>query len=78
MAPISSSSPIATSAPRGGNALGFVGRAATLIQAALIVRRQRRALMALDDRMLADIGLSRSQAYGEASRPLTDLPQRMF
>jgi uncharacterized protein YjiS (DUF1127 family) len=47
------------------------------LKAAWMVRRQRRALMALDDRMLADIGLSRSQAYREASRPFGDLPQRM-
>ena len=46
------------------------------VRAALIARRQRRSLLALDDRMLADIGISRSQAYGEATRPLFDLPQR--
>jgi uncharacterized protein YjiS (DUF1127 family) len=30
--------------------------------------RQRRALMALSDHMLHDIGLSRAQAYGEAAK----------
>ena len=32
-------------------------------------RRQRQALMQLGDRMLADIGTSRSQAFEEASKP---------
>jgi uncharacterized protein YjiS (DUF1127 family) len=32
-------------------------------------RRQRQALLQLDDRMLADIGLSRSQAFEEANKP---------
>jgi uncharacterized protein YjiS (DUF1127 family) len=31
--------------------------------------RQRRALLALDDRMLKDIGISRAEAEGEACRP---------
>ena len=31
-------------------------------------RRQRQALMQLDDKMLADIGISRSQAFEEASK----------
>jgi uncharacterized protein YjiS (DUF1127 family) len=59
-----------TSAPAG---TGLLGK----LQAMWTIRRQRRALMALDDRMLADIGLSRSQAYREASRPFGDLPDRM-
>jgi uncharacterized protein YjiS (DUF1127 family) len=49
---------------------GLVGR----IAAALSVRRERRALMALDDRMLADVGLSRADAYREAHRPFLDVP----
>jgi uncharacterized protein YjiS (DUF1127 family) len=40
----------------------------------LTIRRERRALMALDDRMLADVGLSRTDAYREAHRRLFDLP----
>jgi uncharacterized protein YjiS (DUF1127 family) len=32
-------------------------------------QRQRQALRQLDDRMLADIGISRSQAIEEASKP---------
>jgi uncharacterized protein YjiS (DUF1127 family) len=31
--------------------------------------RQRRALMALSDHMLRDIGLSRATAHGEAAKP---------
>ncbi len=41
---------------------------------ALAIRRERRALLALDDRMLSDVGLSRTDAYREAHRPLFDLP----
>jgi uncharacterized protein YjiS (DUF1127 family) len=44
------------------------------ISKALTVRRERRALMALDDRMLADVGLSRADAYREAHRPFLDVP----
>jgi uncharacterized protein YjiS (DUF1127 family) len=51
-----------------GHKIGFFAR----LRKALIARRQRRSLLALDDRMLADIGISRSQAYGEADRPLFD------
>ncbi len=40
----------------------------------LQVARERRALAALDDRMLEDIGLSRSQVYLESSRGMLDLP----
>ena len=32
-------------------------------------RRQRQALLELDDRLLADIGITRDQALGEASKP---------
>lgn len=37
--------------------------------------RQRRQLASLSDAMLKDIGLSRSQAYGEANRPFWDEPK---
>lgn len=37
--------------------------------------RQRRALEALDDSALEDIGLTRSQAEAEARRPLWDAPE---
>jgi uncharacterized protein YjiS (DUF1127 family) len=45
-----------------------------IVRRIIEVRRQREALMALDDRMLADIGLGRSEAYREASRSMLDLP----
>jgi uncharacterized protein YjiS (DUF1127 family) len=32
-------------------------------------RRQRRALLALDDKLLKDIGLSPADAWNEASKP---------
>lgn len=40
----------------------------------LVARRQRLQLLALDDRMLADIGISRADAYREATRAYVDLP----
>ncbi|EEE37660.1 conserved domain protein [Rhodobacteraceae bacterium KLH11] len=40
----------------------------------LSLARQRRALARLDDRALADIGLSRSEAQTEAARPIWDTP----
>ena len=40
------------------------------------VRRQRRTLLSLDDRMLADIGLSRADAWHEGGRALHDLPDQ--
>ena len=36
--------------------------------------RQRRALAALDDTRLADLGLSRHEADAEAARPVWDAP----
>lgn len=41
---------------------------------ALKVRAERRALMALTDHELKDLGLTRSGADSEASRGLLDLP----
>lgn len=41
----------------------------------LAVARQRRALAALDDRLLADIGVSREAALAEAGRPAWDAPR---
>ena len=41
----------------------------------LEIYRQRRALLALDDRLLSDIGISRADAEGEAARRYWDLPR---
>ena len=41
----------------------------TLLRAAAARWRQRRMLETLDDRMLQDIGISRSQALAEARKP---------
>ena len=43
---------------------------------ALEIRRQRNALLSLDDRMLSDIGIGRGEAWHEASRPLLDVPEQ--
>lgn len=37
--------------------------------------RQRRALAELDDRLLDDIGVTKTQARREAERPVWDVPQ---
>ncbi len=39
------------------------------------VRRQRRALKALDDRALEDIGVTRTEAEAEARRAFWDAPE---
>lgn len=49
---------------------GFVA----FVRKILLARRQRLQLLALDDRMLSDIGISRADAYREASRAYADLP----
>lgn len=45
----------------------------SFIRKALVARRQRLQLLSLDDRMLADIGISRADAYREASRSPFDI-----
>lgn len=57
-----------TPAPRRFSLLSLLADRAALL-------RQRRALRALDDRALEDIGLSRSEALGEAKRPVWDAPE---
>lgn len=46
------------------------------IRRAFAVQAERRQLADMDDRMLADIGLSRSDAMTEARRPLWDMALR--
>lgn len=53
----------------------IVARVAFL-RTALTVARERRALMQLDDHMLKDIGIGRSEAYREASKPFGDVSNR--
>ncbi|MFM9943313.1 MAG: DUF1127 domain-containing protein [Hyphomicrobiaceae bacterium] len=68
--------PTATSLPRPQRSFVQV-IAATFgwLDLVLKVRRERRELAALDDRMLADIGLSRSLVHAETARDLLDLPR---
>ena len=44
------------------------------IELALQARQGRRILLGLDDDALKDLGLSRGDAYAEATRPVWDLP----
>ncbi len=44
------------------------------LRRALRLRAERRALLTLDAHLLDDVGLTRSQALSEASRPLWDAP----
>src|SRR5262245_13416436 len=44
---------------------------------ALDIRRQRRALLLLDDLALKDIGISRLDAWREGTRALFDLPREI-
>jgi uncharacterized protein YjiS (DUF1127 family) len=43
------------------------------IEVALQVRRERRILLGMDDRMLKDLGLN-GNAHAEANRPFWDVP----
>ncbi|WP_193142576.1 MULTISPECIES: DUF1127 domain-containing protein [unclassified Meridianimarinicoccus] len=56
--------------PRQSRRLSLPG----LFQAVRAAHRQRRALQQLDDRMLADVGITRAQAEQEAARLVWDAP----
>ena len=55
-------------------AAGSTSRLMTRLAAAYAAYRQRQVLARLDDRTLADIGLTRTQALAEAARPAWDVP----
>ncbi len=57
--------------PRFGRFLQIFDR----LSLAYRIYRERRALLALSDYDLKDIGLSRADAHREASRSLWDLPE---
>lgn len=64
----------ATIATRRVNSVGSIPRLIDALRAVTFARRQRNFLARLDDRTLADIGLTRDQAVTEATRPMWDLP----
>lgn len=51
-----------------------VGYWVGFVRSAMTVARERRMLLQLDDRMLKDIGIGRSEAFHEAAKPFADLP----
>lgn len=51
-----------------------VGKWVAFVRVAMAVARERRMLMELDDRMLKDIGIGRSEAFYEGSKPFADVP----
>jgi uncharacterized protein YjiS (DUF1127 family) len=53
-----------------------VGHWVGFVRSAMTVARERRMLLELDDRMLKDIGVGRSEAFYEATKPFGDIPFR--
>ncbi|PTX02186.1 DUF1127 domain-containing protein [Pararhodobacter aggregans] len=70
MASSTCTAPVSVAAPRRP----VLARVLKALATARALRRQRVDLAALDDQMLADIGLSREEAQREARRPLWDAP----
>lgn len=52
-----------------------LGRLVDAIELAVEMRRERRMLLALDDRALKDLGLAKGDAYAEATRACWDIPR---
>ena len=59
-----------------GRHRGGVGRLCGFFRSAWEAQRTRRQLAAMDDRMLADIGIGRADAYEEARRAPWDVAPR--
>lgn len=57
-----------------GSLLSGLARLLRRIPVAFKIGAERRMLMSMSDRTLKDIGLSRSDAYREASRPWWRIP----
>jgi len=55
--------------------LGSIAQVFQKVAQAYRVYRERQALLSLSDSALKDIGLSRADAYREASRPFWDIPE---
>ncbi len=64
----------ATIATRRVQSAGSAPRVLNFLIAALAAHRQRQFLARLDDRTLADIGLTRNDAIRESERPMWDIP----
>jgi uncharacterized protein YjiS (DUF1127 family) len=54
---------------------GGIRRLIAALELAVEVRRERRMLLSLDDRILKDIGLSRGEAWAEGCRSLWEIPR---
>lgn len=67
------SAPLSASSAAAGRRLS-VRRMLTILSTMLAAHRQRRQLLQLDDRRLDDIGLDRTAARREATRPFWDGP----
>lgn len=59
---------------RTASRLGQLWHLVRRLSLAYRVYQERRALLALSDRSLKDIGLSRADAYREANRPWWEVP----
>ena len=61
-------------ATRGVQTGGSVRRLVATLRLGLAARRQRRALAQLDPHLLADVGVTPTEAEAEAMRPIWDVP----
>lgn len=76
MAPNTFRGSVTTIGPALGTGTSAVWtRAVRVLKAAWSVAAERRSLAGLDDRMLKDIGISRSHAMREADRDFFDIPE---